>query len=63
MITLAQCLNLSEELERMSPPRQVKQALQQCLVFVSGGCKPPGDLLQLVQSWVGRQTQQNRYGQ
>lgn len=61
-LTLAQCLNLEAELERTAPPPQVSRALKQVLVFVAGGARPPSDLLQLVQSWIGRQTAQNRYG-
>lgn len=61
-LTLAQCVNLEAELDRTDPPTQVKRALKQVLVFVAGGAKPPSDLLQLVQSWMGRQTAQNRYG-
>jgi hypothetical protein len=61
--TLAQCVNLEAELERTNPPSQVRSALRTILSFVAGGCTPPSDLIQLVQSWLGRQHQQNRWGQ
>ena len=61
-LTLAQCVNLEAELERTNPPSQVRRALRTILSFVAGGCTPPSDLLNLVQSWLGRQHQQDRYG-
>lgn len=62
MITLAQCCNLREELAAHNPPPRITQALDHVLSFVAGGCTPPRDLLNLVQSWLGRQNQQDRYG-
>lgn len=61
-LTLAQCVNLEAELERSDPPQQVRRALRIVLSFVAGGCTPPRDLINLVQSWIARQHQQNRYG-
>lgn len=61
-LTLAQCVNLEAELERSNPPNQVRRALRTVLSFVAGGVQPPRDLINLVQSWIARQHQQNRYG-
>lgn len=61
-LTLAQCINLEAELERTAPPDQVRRALRQVLSFVAGGCTPPSDLINFVQSWLERQHRQNRYG-
>ena len=61
-LTLAQCINLEAELERHAPPARIRAAFKTILSFVAGGCTPPSDLMSLVQSWLGRQHQQNRYG-
>lgn len=62
MITLAQAMNLQAELDSHSPPARVKEAFKIIVSFLHGGCTPPSDLIQLVQSWLGRAHQQNRYG-
>ena len=61
-LTLAQCINLRQELAAHEPPARIVQALDHVLGFVAGGCTPPSDLLNLVQSWLGRKHQQDRYG-
>jgi hypothetical protein len=61
-ITLAQALNLQDELLQLDPPPRIRQALSTVCSFLLGGVRPPTDLIQLVQSWIGQQHQQDRYG-
>jgi hypothetical protein len=61
-LTLAQYINLQAELERTDPPNHVRQALKSILAMVNGNRTPPLDLINIVQHWLGRRTQQNRYG-
>lgn len=62
-MTLAQMMNLEQELDAMQPPAQVKRAAMTCIHMAAAGCSVPRDLITYVQSWMARRVQQNRYGQ
>jgi hypothetical protein len=62
MLTLAQAIDLDAELEAMQPPPVIKRAGKTIITMAASGGRPPQDLIQLVQGWMGRRLQQNRYG-
>lgn len=62
MLTLANALALQRELEAMEPPPHIKRAGSTIITMAASGGRPPQGLIQLVQGWIGKRNQQNRYG-
>jgi len=50
------------QVDSLDPPRKVRDAAQQVLASMAVGVQPPRDLVSYVNSWLGRQQRQDRYG-
>lgn len=53
---------IGAELEKRGAPRDVQDAGNRIDKFVEAGVKPPVDLVQFVQRWVGSNQAQDKYG-
>ena len=58
-MTLAEQLNYSALVDALDAPPEIEKAARQ---VIAAGDNPPLDLIQYVQSWMGKQAAQNRYG-
>lgn len=61
-LTLADRINMEAELDRYEAPPHIRRVFNTVFTLMAGNRQPPADLLSLLQGWLQRQMEQNRYG-
>jgi len=56
-------MSINQELEALNAPRNVLDAGLEVQKYLDAGSRPPFGLVTYIERWVGRQREQNRYGQ
>ena len=56
-------MNTLEHVQALGAPQQIEEAAKRIDGYLTAKLAPPRDLISYLRSWVGRNQQQNRYGQ